>query len=66
MQVPHVPPQVKERSGPPAAIRLAVAATVAAGLGGYTLALGLTGIPVVVAAVAGLIAGLVLIGALAE
>ncbi|MGK2938325.1 MAG: hypothetical protein ACSLFR_11050 [Solirubrobacteraceae bacterium] len=43
-----------------------VSCTVAAALGGYALALGLTGIPVLVAAAAGVIGGLVLVGALTD
>lgn len=66
MQLPHVPPHAQERARPPAGIRLAVSCTVAAALGGYALALGLTGIPVLVAAAAGVIGGLVLVGALTD
>lgn len=66
MQLPHLPPHAQERSGPSAGIRLAVSCTVAAAVGGYALALGLTGIPVLVAAVLGVVGGLILAGALAD
>lgn len=66
MQFPHIPPHMERESGPSAGIRLGVAATVAVALGGYALALGFTGIPVVIAALGGMIAGLVLLGALAD
>ncbi|MBJ7332235.1 MAG: hypothetical protein JHC95_20225 [Solirubrobacteraceae bacterium] len=46
------------------AIRLAVAATFATALGGYALALGVTGLPVLLTAVAGMIVGLVCVSAL--
>ncbi|MBJ7520421.1 MAG: hypothetical protein JHC84_12060 [Solirubrobacteraceae bacterium] len=67
MPLPHVPPHVQRRSSrPPLGIRLSVSLTVAAALGGYALALGLTGVPVLVAALGGLIAGSVLVGALTD
>lgn len=66
MQLPQFPPHARRRSGPSAGIRLVVSCTVAAALGGYALALGLTGIPVLVAAAAGVIGGLVLVGALTD
>lgn len=66
MQLPHFPPHAQERSGPSAGIRLAVSCTVAAAVGGYALALGLTGIPVLIAAVLGSVGGLILAGALAD
>lgn len=66
MQFPHVPPTTHRRNGSPTAISVAVALTVALVLGGYALALGFTGIPVLVAAVAGMVAGVVLVRALAE
>lgn len=66
MQSPHVQSPTRRRSVAPAGIRVAVAFTVAAALGGYALALGFTGVPVILAAVAGVIAGLVLASALAD
>lgn len=65
MQYPHVPPTSHRRTGSPTGISVAVALIVATVLGGYTLALGFTGIPVLVAAVAGMVAGVVLVRALA-
>lgn len=67
MPLPHVPPHAQRRSSrPPLGIRVAVSLIVAAALGGYALALGLTGVPVLVAAFGGLIAGSVLVGALTD
>lgn len=66
MPSPHVQMRSRRRSVAPAGVSLAVALTVAAALGGYALALGFTGVPVILAAVAGVIAGLVLASALAD
>jgi hypothetical protein len=65
VQFPHVPRSSRRRAGA-AGISAVVALTVAAALGGYALALGFTGIPVLVAAVAGVIAAAVLVRALAD
>lgn len=66
MQFPHIPRTSRRRTGSSAGISIAVALTVAVVLGGYTLALGFTGIPVLVAAAGGMIAGVVLVRALVE
>lgn len=66
MQVPHAPRSSRRRTEPTGGISAIVALTVAAVLGGYALALGFTGVPVAVAAVGGMIAGVVLVRALAR
>lgn len=62
----HIPPHASRRPQPRTGIRLGVSLTVAAALGGYALALGLTGLPVLVAALGGMVAGAVLVGALTD
>lgn len=66
MQFPRIPRRSRPRVASSGVVSAAVALAVAAVLGGYTLALGFTGIPVLVAAASGMIAGLVLARALAR
>lgn len=66
MQSPHIPRRTRRSGRSPLGVRAVVALTVAAALGGYALALGFTGIPVLVAAAGGLVGGLVLASALAD
>lgn len=64
MPFPHVSRTARRRTGSVAGISAVVALTIAVVLGGYALALGFTGLPVLVAAVGGMIAGVVLVRAL--
>lgn len=64
MHHPSVPRRTRRHHGASAAVRLAVAAIFAAVLGGYALALGATGVPVLVAMVIGALLAIALVGAI--
>jgi hypothetical protein len=64
VQVPHDSPRPCCRGGASTAATVVTALIVAVVLGGYALALGFSGIPVLAAAVGGMIAGVVLVRAL--